>query len=54
MNCSQPTLSYHMKLLVDSTIIDAEKRGLWMHYEVNYAVLEEFQNYFKVEKKAEK
>ena len=53
-NCSQPTLSYHMKLLVDSTIIDAEKRGLWMHYEVNYAVLEEFQNYFKVEKKAEK
>ena len=29
LNCSQPTLSYHMKLLTDSGVVNGEKRGLW-------------------------
>lgn len=54
LNCSQPTLSYHMKLLTDCGIVDGEKRGLWMHYSVNYKLLDEFQHYFNAEKKEEK
>lgn len=45
LNCSQPTLSYHMKLLTDCGIVNGEKRGLWMHYSVNYELLDEFQHY---------
>lgn len=47
LNCSQPTLSYHMKLLTDSGIVNGEKRGLWKHYSVNYGLLDEFQHYFE-------
>lgn len=32
---TQPTLSYHMKLLCDSKIILAEKQGKWVHYSIN-------------------
>lgn len=46
LECSQPTLSYHMKLLVDSGIVDSKKQGLWKHYSVNYKLLDEFQHYF--------
>lgn len=29
---SQPTVSHHMKILVDAGLIDREKRGLWVWY----------------------
>jgi ArsR family transcriptional regulator, arsenate/arsenite/antimonite-responsive transcriptional repressor len=29
---SQPTVSHHMKLLVDAGLVDREKRGLWVWY----------------------
>ena len=54
LNCSQPTLSYHMKLLTDSGVVNSEKRGLWKHYSVNYKLLDEFQHYFVTEAQAEK
>lgn len=31
-NFTQPTLSYHMKQLVESGLVDAEKDGKWVHY----------------------
>ena len=29
---SQPTVSHHMKILVDAGLIDRDKRGLWVWY----------------------
>ncbi|MCL2371102.1 MAG: metalloregulator ArsR/SmtB family transcription factor [Firmicutes bacterium] len=34
-NFTQPTLSYHMKQLTDSGLVDAEKRGKWVYYSLN-------------------
>jgi ArsR family transcriptional regulator len=27
-----PTVSHHMKMLVDAGLVSSEKRGLWVHY----------------------
>lgn len=31
---SQPTISHHMKILVDAGLIEREKRGLWVWYRI--------------------
>ena len=31
---SQPTVSHHMKILVDAGLVAREKRGLWVWYRV--------------------
>ncbi|MCL2555461.1 MAG: metalloregulator ArsR/SmtB family transcription factor [Firmicutes bacterium] len=33
-NFTQPTLSYHMRQLTDSGLVEAEKRGKWVHYSI--------------------
>ena len=35
VNVQQPTLSHHMKILVDSGIVNARKEGKWMYYSIN-------------------
>jgi len=32
---SQPTVSHHMKALVNANLVIGEKRGKWMHYRIN-------------------
>jgi ArsR family transcriptional regulator len=32
---TQPTLSYHMKMLVGCGLVFVEKRGVWNHYSLN-------------------
>lgn len=32
---SQPTLSYHMKILIKSGLVTGRKDGLWMRYSIN-------------------
>lgn len=34
-NITQPTLSYHMKILCDSGLVEGKKLGTWMHYSIN-------------------
>lgn len=44
-HCTQPTLSYHMKMLVESGLINVEKQGKWCHYSIDndvYKKLSEF------------
>ncbi|MDD4839852.1 MAG: metalloregulator ArsR/SmtB family transcription factor [Clostridia bacterium] len=36
---TQPTLSYHMKMLVDSGLVAVEKIGIWNHYSTNNSLL---------------
>lgn len=38
---SQPTVSHHLKVLVNSGLIQCEKRGRWCFYSVNYDAIEE-------------
>ena len=38
----QPTISHHLKVLRDVRFVIAERRGTFMHYQVNRACLEEF------------
>ena len=35
MNITQPTLSHHMKILVDSGMVNGRKEGKWMHYSIS-------------------
>jgi len=37
LNITQPTLSHHMKILVDSGIVSARKEGKWTHYSISAA-----------------
>lgn len=42
---SQPTLSYHMKILTESGLVQARKDGSWMRYTLNqelFASLRQF------------
>ncbi|HEX3045244.1 MAG TPA: metalloregulator ArsR/SmtB family transcription factor [Bacillota bacterium] len=34
---TQPTLSYHMKILVESGLVQGKRDGAWMRYTLNYA-----------------
>ncbi len=34
-NITQPTLSYHMKILCDSGLVDSRRDGIWMKYSIN-------------------
>jgi len=38
LGVSQPTVSHHMKLLVDAGFVTAERRGRWVYYELVPAV----------------
>jgi ArsR family transcriptional regulator len=36
---SQPTISHHLKVLRDAGLLSAEKRGLWVYYDLRSQVL---------------
>ncbi len=42
---TQPTLSYHMKLLTDSGLVDVRREGKWNYYAINCAALAAFKAY---------
>ncbi len=41
---SQPTVSHHMKILVDAGLIEREKRGLWVWYRLVPSRLDALRN----------
>ena len=41
---TQPTLSYHMKALVDCGLVSKRKEGVWNHYSVNIELLAELSS----------
>lgn len=45
MNITQPTLSHHMKILVDSGIVSGRKDGKWMHYSISEAGIDNAVKY---------
>lgn len=45
LSISQPTLSHHMKALIESGLINAQKRATWMYYSINYESVQKLQQY---------
>lgn len=43
---TQPTLSYHMKILCESGLVNSRKDGVWMKYSINIDVLELLKDLF--------
>lgn len=41
LDVSQPTVSHHMKLLVDAGLVRSERRGRWVYYELEPTALSE-------------
>lgn len=46
-NITQPTLSYHMKILADCGIVNARKDGSWMKYSLNMPRFAAFEKFLK-------
>lgn len=47
LNITQPTLSHHMKLLLDLDLITCRKEGKWCHYNINKNKMYEIETYIK-------
>ena len=45
-NITQPTLSYHMKILCDSRLVSGRRDGVWMRYSINKNGLDSLKNLF--------
>jgi ArsR family transcriptional regulator len=43
---TQPTLSYHMKILTDCGLIKSRKEGLWIKYSCNIKKIEEVKQFW--------
>lgn len=41
LGVTQPTISHHMKQLVDAGLVTAERRGRWVYYELDASAFEE-------------
>lgn len=44
---SQPTLSHHMKVLIEAGIVVARKSGKWQHYSLNIDFIDSFDDKIK-------
>ena len=47
LHISQPTLSRHMKILVDSGLVKARKDAQWMRYSLNEDAVRELESFLK-------
>lgn len=43
---TQPTLSYHMKILSESGLVNSRRDGVWMKYSINRDALERIKQFF--------
>lgn len=44
LTISQPTLSHHMKVLLDVQLIKSRKDATWVYYSINYESFSELKN----------
>ncbi len=47
LDCSQSTLSHHLKLLTDNKILKREKRGKYCYYQINQETINELINFLE-------
>lgn len=46
---SQPTVSYHLKMLASAGLITREQRGTWAWYQISHARMRELADVFDLE-----
>ncbi len=44
---TQPTLSYHMKLLISSGLVSSERKGKWTYYALHKEEVDDLLEYLK-------
>ncbi len=44
-NITQPTLSYHMRILCESEIVKGRRDGAWMYYSINDTAIETISDF---------
>ena len=44
---TQPTLSHHVKILVECGLVNARKDGKWQHYSLNCETLTQFKEFIE-------
>ena len=44
---TQPTLSHHMKVLVECGLVNVRKEGKWHHYSLNCETLRDFKTFIE-------
>ena len=49
LGLSQPTVSFHLKKLVQAGLVEREQRGVWTFYSVNHDVLNRLGKVFELE-----
>ena len=42
---TQPTLSHHMRILVECGLVNDRKAGKWHHYSINCSMFEDFKSF---------
>lgn len=47
LNITQPTLSHHMRVLMDCGLVDSRKEGVWVHYSINRENIDRFINFIR-------
>ena len=45
LQVTQPTLSHHMKVLLDCGLVSSYKDGKWQHYSINCEKFKEYKDY---------
>jgi ArsR family transcriptional regulator len=48
IDLSQPTVSFHLKKLVQAGLIEREQRGVWAYYSVNREALGRLATVFRL------
>jgi ArsR family transcriptional regulator len=50
LELSQPTVSFHLKKLLDAGLLEREQRGVWAYFSVRREALERLTNVFDPER----
>jgi ArsR family transcriptional regulator, arsenate/arsenite/antimonite-responsive transcriptional repressor len=49
LDLSQPTVSFHLKKLVEAGLLEREQRGVWAYYSVNRKALGRLETVFRMQ-----
>ncbi len=46
LSITQPTLSYHMKILCHAGLVKGRRNGIWINYSINEETLKDVKSFF--------
>jgi ArsR family transcriptional regulator len=53
LDLTQPTVSFHLKKLVEAGLLEREQRGVWAYYSVNEEALGRLETVFRMQEMEE-